>query len=81
MKEQKSNAEDQGLKPLLPKSAILRLLSEIVKSYTSCTQLITQHMYTAGQSEIITEVRDGGVCVCDFFYFFLFFFFFFSSSE
>lgn len=54
-KDQKSNTEDQGLKPLLPKSAILRLLSEIVKSYTSCTQLITQHMYTAGQSEIITE--------------------------
>ena len=52
----KSAEEAKKQRPLLPKSSILRLISEIIKSYCSCTQLITQHMYQAGQSELITEV-------------------------
>ena len=54
--ESKSTEEAKKQRPLLPKSSILRLISEIIKSYCSCTQLITQHIYQAGQSELITEV-------------------------
>ena len=54
--ESKSAEEAKKQRPLLPKSSILRLISEIIKSYCSCTQLITQHIYQAGQSELITEV-------------------------
>ncbi|BFZ10773.1 hypothetical protein BsWGS_13813 [Bradybaena similaris] len=43
-------------RPLIPKSAILRLLSEIIRSYGNCVQLITQHYYQPGQTEL---VRDG----------------------
>ena len=57
----KSAEEAKKQRPLLPKSSILRLISEVIKSYCSCTQLITQHVYQAGQSELITEVikNDG----------------------
>lgn len=52
-----SAAEDkQAQRPLLTKSSILRMLSEMIKSYCSCTQLITQHLYHAGQSELVQEV-------------------------
>lgn len=55
-KDAKSIEENRKQKPLLPKSAVLRLLSEFIKSYSSCTQLITQYSYKAGQSELISEV-------------------------
>ena len=34
-------------KPLLPKSAILKLLAELVKSYVGVAQLITDYNHTA----------------------------------
>lgn len=34
-------------KPLLPKSAILKLLAELVKSYAGVAQLITDYNHTA----------------------------------
>ena len=43
--------------PLIPKSAILRLLSEMIRSYGNCVQLITQYTYSPGQTELVPEVR------------------------
>ncbi len=43
-------------KALIPKSAIMRLLAELVKSYDNVAPLITQHTFIAGQSELVTEV-------------------------
>ncbi|XP_055882443.1 E3 ubiquitin-protein ligase HUWE1-like isoform X4 [Biomphalaria glabrata] len=43
------------VRPLIPKSAILRLLSEIIRSYGNCVQLITQHNYSPGQTELVPE--------------------------
>ena len=39
----------------MPKSSIMRLLAEFVKSYTCCAQMIMMHTFTAGLSELITE--------------------------
>lgn len=58
-KEQKDakNAEEQKKQnPLMPKSAVLRLLSEMIKSYSSCTRLITNYSYHGGQSDLVVEV-------------------------
>ena len=57
LKDGNTKEEKQSQRPLLPKSAILRMLSEIIKSYSNCTLLITQYMYHAGQSELVQEVR------------------------
>ncbi|KAK3600176.1 hypothetical protein CHS0354_039470 [Potamilus streckersoni] len=54
-KDSKSAEESRKQRPLLPKSALLRLLSEIIKSYSSCTQLITQYVYPPGLSELVLE--------------------------
>ncbi|XP_069142505.1 E3 ubiquitin-protein ligase HUWE1-like isoform X2 [Argopecten irradians] len=54
-KDGKSTEDSRKQSLLMPKSLILRLLSEMVKSYGSCTQLITQHVYTGGQSELVPE--------------------------
>lgn len=57
-KEQKDakNAEEQKKQnPLMPKSAVLRLLSEMIKSYSSCTRLITNYSYHGGQSDLVVE--------------------------
>ncbi|XP_078340185.1 E3 ubiquitin-protein ligase HUWE1-like isoform X5 [Crassostrea virginica] len=55
-KEAGAGSEDQEKKrPLMPKSSVLRLLSEVVKSYSSCTQLITQYTYTAAQTTLVHE--------------------------
>ena len=56
-KDGKTKEDKQSQRPLLPKSAILRMLSEIIKSYSNCTHLITQYMYHGGQSELVQEVR------------------------
>ncbi|XP_033745348.1 E3 ubiquitin-protein ligase HUWE1-like isoform X3 [Pecten maximus] len=54
-KDAKSAEDSRKQSLLMPKSLILRLLSEMVKSYGSCTQLITQHVYAGGQSELVPE--------------------------
>ncbi|XP_021341229.1 E3 ubiquitin-protein ligase HUWE1-like isoform X3 [Mizuhopecten yessoensis] len=54
-KDAKTAEDSRKQSLLMPKSLILRLLSEMVKSYGSCTQLITQHVYTGGQSELVPE--------------------------
>ncbi|CAN0188024.1 unnamed protein product [Lampetra planeri] len=41
--------------PLIPKSAILRLLAELVRSYIGCASLIVSYGFTTGQSELIKE--------------------------
>ena len=56
--------EDKKQQSLLPKSGILRLLAELIKSYAGCALLVTQHTYTAEQSPLITEVRWSVVVVC-----------------
>ncbi len=52
-----SKSDDLGRikKPLLTKSVVCRLLAELVKSYSSCAKLITDHVYEAGSSELIKE--------------------------
>ncbi|KAJ9587850.1 hypothetical protein L9F63_018722, partial [Diploptera punctata] len=47
--------EEEKKRPLLPKSAILKILAEAVRSYSGCAKLITDHTYCAGQSEMVTE--------------------------
>lgn len=47
--------ENSKKKPLLSKSAVCRLLAELVKSYGGCAKLITDHVYDAGISELIKE--------------------------
>ena len=57
-KEKERSAEDESSKkkqPLLSKSAVCRLLAELVKSYGSCAKLITEHVYEAGTSENVRE--------------------------
>ena len=48
---------EKRLQPLMPKSAVLRLLAELVRAYSGCAYLITQHVFTANQSQLVTEVR------------------------
>lgn len=50
--QQQGNAND---KPLLNKSAILKILAESVKSYQTVALHITEHVYRAGSSALITE--------------------------
>jgi len=59
----KEDEQNKDKKPLLTKSAVLRLLAELSRSYAGCAVLICQHTYHAGQSELITEV-----CVVHFTY-------------
>ena len=53
---------EKRLQPLMPKSAVLRLLAELVRAYSGCAYLITQHVFTANQSELVTEVRVAQFC-------------------
>ena len=53
----KEDEQSKDKKPLLTKSAVLRLLAELSRSFAGCAVLICQHTYHAGQSELITEVR------------------------
>ncbi|XP_076294391.1 HECT, UBA and WWE domain containing E3 ubiquitin protein ligase 1 isoform X4 [Lasioglossum baleicum] len=46
---------EEAKKPLLTKSAILKILAEAVRSYNAIADLITDHVYVAGQSEMVTE--------------------------
>jgi len=47
--------EKRSKKPLLTKSVVCRLLAELVKSYSGCARLITDHIYEAGASEAVKE--------------------------
>lgn len=51
-KDKQGNMND---KPLLNKSAILKILAESVKSYQTVALHITEHVYRAGSSSLITE--------------------------
>lgn len=55
--EESRAAKAKASKPLMPTSTILRLLAELVRSYVGIATLITSYNYTAGQSELIKEVR------------------------
>lgn len=46
---------EEAKKPLLAKSAILKIIAEAVRSYGAVASLITEHVYRAGQSEMVTE--------------------------
>lgn len=50
--------DEEKKKLLLPRSAILKILADIAKSYSNCAKIITDHFYTVGQTELITEVRN-----------------------
>ncbi|GFO42891.1 E3 ubiquitin-protein ligase huwe1-like [Plakobranchus ocellatus] len=49
------NAKVNASQPLIPKSAILRLISEIIRSYGNCVQLITQYNYQPGQTDLVPD--------------------------
>ncbi|XP_057320129.1 E3 ubiquitin-protein ligase HUWE1-like isoform X1 [Microplitis mediator] len=46
---------EEAKKPLLSKSAILKMLAESIRSYGAIANLIAEHTYRAGQSEMVTE--------------------------
>lgn len=46
---------EEAKKPILTKSAILKILAEAVRSYGAVASLITEHTYRAGQSEMVPE--------------------------
>lgn len=51
-----SKAEDELKKrPLFTKSAVCKLLAELVKSYGGCAKLITDHVYECGITDLIKE--------------------------
>lgn len=52
----KEDEQNKDKKPLLSKSAVLRLLAELSRSCAGCAVLICQHTYQPGQSELVTEV-------------------------
>jgi len=62
----KEDEQSKDRKPLLTKSAVLRLLAELSRSYAGCAVLICQHSYHAGQSELITEVGVVFCCSAEF---------------
>merc|ERR1740128_1462069 len=55
LEKEAKTEKDNSRRPLLPKSAVCRLLAEMVKSYAGCARLITEHQYTAGMSELVKE--------------------------
>ena len=54
-KENKEAEERKKKRHLLPKSAVCKLLAEMVKSYAGCAKLITEHMYYSGISDMVKE--------------------------
>lgn len=53
--EQKEKPSTMNDRPLLAKSAILKILAESVKSYQTVALYITEHVYKSGASAMITE--------------------------
>ncbi|XP_014203791.1 E3 ubiquitin-protein ligase HUWE1 isoform X2 [Copidosoma floridanum] len=56
---------EESKKPLLPKSAILKILAEAVRSYGCIANLITEYTYRARQSEMIQEDTTALAFVLD----------------
>ncbi|XP_076304373.1 LOW QUALITY PROTEIN: HECT, UBA and WWE domain containing E3 ubiquitin protein ligase 1 [Tachypleus tridentatus] len=54
-KDQKAEELAKKTRPLLPKSAICRLLAELIRSYGGCAKLVVEHAYSAAQTELILE--------------------------
>jgi len=54
-KETKEIEDARKKRHLLPKSAVCRLLAEMVKSYAGCARLITEHVYQADISELVKD--------------------------
>ncbi|CAD6224794.1 GSCOCG00005556001-RA-CDS [Cotesia congregata] len=46
---------EEAKKPLLSKSAILKMLAESIRSYGAVANLIAEHTYRANQSEMVSE--------------------------
>lgn len=59
------STEEEVRKPLLPKSVILKILAEAVRSYQIVATLITDYEYRAGQSELITENTNALAFILD----------------
>ncbi|CRL01178.1 CLUMA_CG014451, isoform A [Clunio marinus] len=55
LKEKQNGGNNNSDKPLLSKSAILKILAESVKSYQTVALYITEHKYRAGMSAMINE--------------------------
>ena len=51
-----SKDESAKNKPLIPKSAILRLLAELVMSYAGIAQAVAQYQYMVGHTKHVKEV-------------------------
>ncbi|XP_046406854.1 E3 ubiquitin-protein ligase HUWE1 isoform X2 [Ischnura elegans] len=47
--------EEEKKKALLPKSAILKIISDIVRSYPPCAKQVTRHRYHEGQTDLVPE--------------------------
>jgi E3 ubiquitin-protein ligase HUWE1 len=54
-KDSSSEEMDRRRRPLLPKSAICRLLAELVRSYAGCARLVAEHIFPAKTSELVSE--------------------------
>ncbi|XP_054708625.1 E3 ubiquitin-protein ligase HUWE1-like [Uloborus diversus] len=54
-KENKSESSSLKNIPIIRKSGICRLLAELVRSYPHVAKIITDHYYTVGASELVTE--------------------------
>jgi len=54
-KDSKELEDARKKRHLLPKSAVCRLLAEMVKSYAGCARLITEHVYPGGISELVKD--------------------------
>lgn len=54
-KDSSSGEMDRRRRPLLPKSAICRLLAELVRSYAGCARLVAEHIFPAKTSELVSE--------------------------
>ena len=64
--KQEKDAEDaRSRRPLLPKSAVCRLLAEMVKSYAGCAKLITEHEFKAGMSDLVREDSSALAFILD----------------
>ncbi|KAL7044451.1 hypothetical protein ACKWTF_001914 [Chironomus riparius] len=70
--DQKEKQGSMSDKPLMNKSAILKILAESVKSYQTVALHITEHLYRAGSSSLINEdttalsfILDKMFHICD----------------
>ena len=57
---------DRKRRPLLPKSAICRLLAELVRSYAGCARLVTEHSFPAKISDLVKEETSALAFLLDY---------------